>query len=115
MKRYDSLRSGKRSRVLDRQRKKEKADIRNSRSFGYGYAVLTGVAVVAILILAFALFFKVDQIRAIYTGAVRLWCDVGSDLAVGIEAYQRPHGSGSQTAMEEMVMDGLQLAAAEEN
>lgn len=63
MKRYDSLRSGKRSRVLDRQRKKEKADIRNSRSFGYGYAVLTGVAVFAILILAFALFFKVDQIR----------------------------------------------------
>ena len=63
MKRYNSLRSGKRNRILDRQRKKEKADIRNSRSFGYGYAVLTGVAMFVILILAFALFFKVDQIR----------------------------------------------------
>ena len=68
MKRYDSLRSGRRNRVLDRQRKKEKADIRNSRSFGYGYAVLTGVAVFVILILAFALFFKVDQIRVYGAG-----------------------------------------------
>ena len=63
MKRYESLRSGKRNRILDWQRKKEKADIRNSRSFGYGYAVLAGAAVFVILILAFALFFKVDQIR----------------------------------------------------
>ena len=36
-------------------------------------------------------------------------------LAGSIEAYQRPHGSGSQTAMEELVMDGYQLPAAAAN
>ncbi len=56
-----------------------------------------------------------DQIRAIYTGAIRLWSDVGGPEDAVIEAYQRPHGSGSQTAMEEMVMDGLLLSAAEAN
>ena len=30
-------------------------------------------------------------------------------------AYQRPHGSGSQTAMEEMVMRGLEIQQVEEN
>ncbi len=56
-----------------------------------------------------------DQIRAIYTGAAVLWQEVGGEEDLLIEAYQRPHGSGSQTAMEEMVMEGLNLTAAEEN
>ncbi len=56
----------------------------------------------------------VEQIRAIYTGALNLWSDVGGE-AVPIDAYQRPHGSGSQTAMEEMVMAGFALTAARDN
>jgi len=46
-----------------RQRQREKKDIRNSRNFGTGLALLTGFAVFAVLILAFALFFKVDVIE----------------------------------------------------
>ena len=56
-----------------------------------------------------------DQIRGIYSGAVRLWSEVGGDADMTIAAYQRPHGSGSQTAMEELVMKGWELAAATEN
>ena len=56
-----------------------------------------------------------EQIRGIYTGAYRLWSDVGGQADSVIAAYQRPHGSGSQTAMEELVMDGYQLTAAEDN
>ena len=56
-----------------------------------------------------------DQIRAVYTGAILLWEDVGGEKDLVIEAYQRPHGSGSQTAMEEMVMQGMNLSAAEQN
>ena len=56
-----------------------------------------------------------DQIRAVYTGAVVLWRDLGGEEGLMIDAYQRPHGSGSQTAMEEMVMAGLKLSAAEDN
>ncbi len=56
-----------------------------------------------------------EQIRSIYTGATRLWREVGGEEDTAIIAYQRPHGSGSQTAMEELVMDGFQLAAAEPN
>ena len=56
-----------------------------------------------------------DQIRAVYTGAVVLWRDLGGEEGLMIDAYQRPHGSGSQTAMEEMVMNGLKLSAAEDN
>ncbi len=55
-----------------------------------------------------------EQIRGIYTGAIWLWNQVGGGEGI-IAAYQRPHGSGSQTAMEELVMDGYALAAAEEN
>ena len=57
----------------------------------------------------------VDQIRGIYTGAIPLWDMVGGEKGLRIDAYQRPHGSGSQTAMEEMVMDGFALTAAKEN
>ena len=56
-----------------------------------------------------------EQIRGIYTGAIRQWGEVGGTEGHQIIAYQRPHGSGSQTAMEELVMDGFQLAAAESN
>ena len=56
-----------------------------------------------------------DQIRRIYTGAIGLWSEVGGAEDLPIAAYQRPHGSGSQTAMEELVMDGWQLAAAQSN
>ena len=57
----------------------------------------------------------VDQIRGIYTGTVALWENVGGMKDSLIAAYQRPHGSGSQTAMEELVMDGFQLKAVEDN
>ncbi len=52
------------------------------------------------------------QIRSIYSGKTRLWSEVGGDEGI-IAAYQRPHGSGSQTAMEEMVMQGERLVAEE--
>ena len=56
---------------------------------------------------------KADEIRGIYSGAIRRWEEVGGRADSLIAAYQRPHGSGSQTAMEELVMDGYQLSAAE--
>ena len=52
-----------------------------------------------------------DQIRAIYSGEITEWAEVGGPEGLAIEAYQRPHGSGSQTAMEELVMRGAQLEA----
>ena len=52
-----------------------------------------------------------EEIRGIYTGYIRAWSQVGGAEDLLIAAYQRPHGSGSQTAMEEMVMDGYQLVA----
>ena len=51
----------------------------------------------------------VRQIREIYTGQVLSWSQVGGEERP-LDAYQRPHGSGSQTAMEEMVMQGLQMS-----
>ena len=56
----------------------------------------------------------VRQIREIYTGQILSWEQLGGDENK-VEAYQRPHGSGSQTAMEEMVMKGLVMSKAEEN
>ena len=55
-----------------------------------------------------------EQIRSVYTGMTRDWAALGGEPGL-IRAYQRPHGSGSQTAMEELVMDGFQLAGAESN
>ena len=53
-----------------------------------------------------------EQIRSVYTGMTRDWAALGGDPGL-IRAYQRPHGSGSQTAMEELVMDGYPLTAEE--
>ena len=55
-----------------------------------------------------------EEIRGIYSGSIFLWSEVGGNQDV-IIPYQRPHGSGSQTAMEELVMAGYALAAAEPN
>ena len=51
-----------------------------------------------------------EQIRSIYSGKTTDWADVGG-VQGEIVAFQRPHGSGSQTAMEEMVMQGAELDA----
>ena len=56
----------------------------------------------------------VQQIQEIYTGQHASWADFGG-TAQQLYAYQRPHGSGSQTAMEEMVMRGLEIQEVEEN
>ena len=56
-----------------------------------------------------------EQIRKIYSGGIRMWSEVGGEDGLTIAAYQRPHGSGSQTAMEELVMQGWNLTAAEPN
>ena len=56
----------------------------------------------------------VQQIREIYTGQHRSWAELGGEPQT-LFAYQRPHGSGSQTAMEELVMDGLEIEEAESN
>ncbi|MBQ4623009.1 MAG: FtsQ-type POTRA domain-containing protein [Clostridia bacterium] len=58
-----AARSGKRSRHSSAgQTRKEKRDIRNSRHFGMGYAILTFFAVFFILVFAFVLFFKTETV-----------------------------------------------------
>ena len=52
----------------------------------------------------------VEQIQQIYTGGITNWLDVGGHDA-RIVAYQRNPNSGSQTTMEQVVMDGLTMAA----
>ncbi|AHF90671.1 phosphate ABC transporter substrate-binding protein [Opitutaceae bacterium TAV5] len=49
-----------------------------------------------------------DQIRAIYTKKIRNWREVGG-RGKKIVPFQRPKGSGSQTAMEHKVMRGEPL------
>ena len=50
----------------------------------------------------------VEQIQDIYTGKITNWKEVGGkDLE--IKAYQREKNSGSQTAMEQMVMQGKSM------
>ena len=51
------------------------------------------------------------QIRAIYTKALKNWSELGG-ADQKIIAFQRPPNSGSQTALEEMVMKGEKLARA---
>lgn len=63
MKGYSTSRSGKRTRMLSGQRKRERKDMRNSRTFGYGLALLTGLAVFVVLIVAFSLFFSIGEIN----------------------------------------------------
>ena len=50
----------------------------------------------------------VEQIQKIYTGAITNWQDVGGRKEK-IAAYQRNANSGSQTIMEQVVMDGLTM------
>lgn len=57
----------------------------------------------------------VRQIQDIYGGAVTSWAQVGGEDGRDIYAYQRSKNSGSQTAMENLVMRGRRLAAAEDN
>jgi phosphate transport system substrate-binding protein len=53
----------------------------------------------------------VEQIRDIYSGKITNWNEVGGGDE-DIIAFQRGPGSGSQTAMEEMVMDGTKMMNA---
>ena len=58
----------------------------------------------------------VQQIRDIYTGKIVSWGMVGAEAEMAekvIKAYQRPKNSGSQTAMENLVMQGVALSGAE--
>ncbi|MCQ2749082.1 MAG: substrate-binding domain-containing protein [Clostridia bacterium] len=50
-----------------------------------------------------------EQIQKIYTGEITNWKEVGGDDEE-IIAYQRPQGSGSQTAMLNLVMKDKQIA-----
>lgn len=51
-----------------------------------------------------------EQIRGIYTKRIRNWKELGGPDQT-ILSFQRPKGSGSQTAMERMVMRGEPLPA----
>lgn len=53
----------------------------------------------------------VQQIKDIYTGKITNWKEVGGNDEE-IRAYQREKNSGSQTAMEELVMEGEPMADA---
>ena len=50
----------------------------------------------------------IEQIQEIYKGKITNWKEVGGK-DVDIVAYQREPNSGSQTAMEEMVMKGISM------
>ena len=59
----------------------------------------------------------VEQIRSIYAGEICYWSDVGIDVfeeedADMLRAYTRQRNSGSQTAMENLVMNGKPMAEA---
>ena len=56
----------------------------------------------------------VEQIQKIYTGEITNWKEVGGQDAK-IAPYQREPNSGSQTAMEGLVMQGQPMDAAEPN
>lgn len=58
---------------------------------------------------------SVQNIQDIYGGLITDWGQVGGEKGINILAYQRAKNSGSQTAMEQLVMQGKQLAAAKEN
>ena len=60
-----------------------------------------------------------EQVRRIYMDEdagepLKNWLEAGGE-DLPIIAYQRPHGSGSQTAMEELVMQGVPLNAVDGN
>ncbi|MBO2515645.1 MAG: hypothetical protein CW338_00010 [Clostridiales bacterium] len=55
------------------------------------------------------------QIRSIYIGEIIDWGEVGGTPGSTILAYQRPKNSGSQTQMENTVMQGIRPVAAQQN
>lgn len=55
-----------------------------------------------------------DQIKDIYSGKITNWKDVGGKN-VPIRAYQRPEGSGSQTALQALMKDVPIMEAPREN
>jgi phosphate transport system substrate-binding protein len=52
-----------------------------------------------------------EQVQKIYTGEITNWEQVGGDN-IPIEAFQRNKDSGSQSLMDKLVMQGLELAPA---
>ena len=54
---------------------------------------------------------SVEQVQKIYSGEITNWSQVGGNNEE-IVAFQREVGSGSQTAMEELVMTGLEMMEA---
>ena len=56
-----------------------------------------------------------QQIRDIYAGRILDWGLVGGTAGLPLEAFQRPRNSGSQTAMEQLVMRGQTMFAAQDN
>lgn len=53
---------------------------------------------------------SVEQIQQIYSGKIDNWKEVGGNNRK-IKAYQREANSGSQTAMEQLVMEGIEMCA----
>ena len=51
-----------------------------------------------------------EQVRGIFSGEITDWAQVGG-RGGAIRAYQREQGSGSQTGMEELVMQGTPMAS----
>ncbi|MBR1757921.1 MAG: substrate-binding domain-containing protein [Lachnospiraceae bacterium] len=56
----------------------------------------------------------IDQYRDIYSGKITNWKEVGGE-DLDIVAFQRPFGSGSQTLMESLIMQGTEMAEAPES
>jgi phosphate transport system substrate-binding protein len=54
-----------------------------------------------------------EQIRGIYSGKITHWSEVGGENEE-IKAFQRTPNSGSQTAMENTVMDGIKMIPAKQ-
>lgn len=52
-----------------------------------------------------------EQIVSAYSGKHQTWDELGGTPGMPLRAYQRPQNSGSQTAMEELVMKGEELVA----
>ncbi len=52
-----------------------------------------------------------EQIQEIYAGSVRNWNELGGEDA-DIIAFQREQNSGSQTLMEKLMMQGIEMTAA---
>lgn len=54
-----------------------------------------------------------EQVRKIYTGQITNWKEVGGE-DLDIIPFQRNSEAGSQTLMEKLVMDGLEMMDAPE-